>query len=234
MSEPLDVIPQVVPVHLDLGFLVGQLVHLPPELAHLVLVQVSDAGLPLPPQLLELRHQNLVLLFQIAHLVDVAGEPVVEVLHLRLLVGPVGFELRVDGIREGEVHVVGGETEHRRAAAVADRLGGVDARGSGGDAVGCPRGTHRAGVLAARVSGPSHPGTFPSEHPGVGRGRWLAGACPAAHHLAFKSLGPSNMLFLEYEVLFFPSQTLLGAITPLVNTPPLIQRELRSGPNLAL
>lgn len=108
LSQPLDVVHQVVPVNVHPGLLVGQLIHLTPQVPHLILVQISDPGGAFAPQLLQLRQQDLVLLLQESHLLDVAGESVVERLHLCLLVGAVRDELGVYGVGQGKVQVLGG------------------------------------------------------------------------------------------------------------------------------
>ena len=171
LSQAVDVVRQVVPVHLHPGPLVGELVHLAPQLPHLVLVQIRHPGRAFAPQLLQLRQQDLVLLLQEAHLVDVAGEAVVERLHLRLLVGAVREEVAVDGVGQGEVQVLGGQPGHGRAAPEPLRLGRVNGR-RGGEAVGHPGGAHRAGELAAGVAPRRDP--LSAEHLLVGRvsGLW--------------------------------------------------------------
>lgn len=179
LSQPLDVVHQVVPVDFHPGLLVGQLVHLTPQVPHLVLVQISDSGGAFAPQLLQLRQQDLVLLLQEAHLFDVAGEPVVERLHLRLLVGAVGDELGVDGVGQGEVQVLGGQTGHGGAAPEPLGLHRVDG-GSGGEAVRYPRGAQRAGELTAGVVGPGDDSVSP-KHPLVRRMR----SCSLRHFFFF-------------------------------------------------
>lgn len=168
LSQPLYVVHQVVPVDVHAGLLVGQLIHLTPQVPHLVLVQISDPGGAFAPQLLQLRQQDLVLLLQEAHLFDVAGESVVERLHLRLFVGAVGDELGVYGVGQGEVQVLGGQTGHGSAAPEPLGLHCIDA-GSGGEAVGYPR-AHRAGELTAGVARPGDDSVSP-EHPLVRRMR---------------------------------------------------------------
>jgi len=59
-------------------FLRDELVDLSPQVTHLLLVQIRDAGRSLTPQLLQLRAQDLVLLLQETHLLDVTGEAVVQ------------------------------------------------------------------------------------------------------------------------------------------------------------
>lgn len=166
LSQPLDVVRQVVPVHLHARLLVGELVHLAPQLPHLVLVEISDAGGAFAPQLLQLRQQDLVLLLQEAHLLDVAGEAVVEGLHLGLLVGPVREELAVDGVVQGEVQALGGQPGHGGAAPEPLRLHCVNwARG---ETKGDPAGPNRAGELAAGVAA-SGRSLFTPKHLLVGR-----------------------------------------------------------------
>ena len=52
LPEPHDVFGQVVALHLDAGFVVGELVHLPAQLSHLLLVEVPQARLALALELL--------------------------------------------------------------------------------------------------------------------------------------------------------------------------------------
>lgn len=167
LSQPLDVVHQVVPVNFHPGLLVGQLIHLTPQVPHLVLVQISDSGGAFAPQLLQLRQQDLVLLLQKAHLFDVAGESVVERLHLRLLVGAVGDELGVYGVGQGEVQVLRSQTGHGSAAPEPLGLHCIDGR-SGGEAVRYPRGAQRAGELTAGVARPRDDSVSP-KHPLVRR-----------------------------------------------------------------
>lgn len=126
--ELVQVVGQVVPLHLDARPLIGQDLHLPPQLAHLLLVQVGDARRLAAAQPLHLHRQRLVLLLQEADLLDVAGEAVVQVLQLRLLVGPRGQELLVEGVRQAEVQGLahagvgagdGGPRRRQRPAVVA-------------------------------------------------------------------------------------------------------------------
>lgn len=170
LSQPLDVVHQVVPVNVHAGLLVGQLVHLTPQVPHLILVQISHPGGAFAPQLLQLRQQDLVLLLQESHLFDVAGESVVERLHLRLLVGAVRDELGVYGIGQGKVQVLGGQTGHGSGAPEPLGLHCIDGR-SGGEAVRDPRSAQRAGELAAGVVGPGHKPVSP-KHPLVRR-MWI-------------------------------------------------------------
>lgn len=149
------------------GLLIGELVHLTPQLPHLVLVQISDPGRAFAPQLLQLRQQDLVLLLQEANLLDVAGEAVVERLHLRFLVGAVRDELAVYGVGQGEIQVLGGQPGHGCGAPEPLGLRCVDGRG-GGEPVGHPGGAHRAGELAVGVAGPGHDSP-PAEHLPIGR-----------------------------------------------------------------
>lgn len=128
-SQPVDVLDQVITVNFYPGLVVGELVHLTSQLPHLVLVQISHPGRAFPPQLLQLRQQDLVLLLQEAHLLDVTGEAVVERLHLRFLVGAVRKELAVYGVGQGEVQVFGGQPGHGCAAPKPVRLRRVDGRG---------------------------------------------------------------------------------------------------------
>lgn len=99
----VQVIGQVVPLHLDARPLIGEELHLPPQVVHLLLVHVGDARGLATPQALHLHRQHLVLLLQEAHLLDVAGKAVVQVLQLGLLVGPGGQELLVEGVGQAEV-----------------------------------------------------------------------------------------------------------------------------------
>ena len=169
VSQPLGVVHQVVPVNFHPGLLVGQLIHLTPQLPHLVLVQISHPGGAFAAQLLQLRQQDLVLLLQEAHLFDVAGESVVERLHLRLLVGAVGDELGVYGVGQGEVQVLGGQARHGSAAAEPLGLRCIDGR-RGGEAVGYPGGAQRAGELTAGVARPGDD-SVSTKHPLVRRMR---------------------------------------------------------------
>lgn len=58
----------------------------------------------LGPQLVELGSQRLVLLLQEAHLLNVAGEAVIELHHLCPLAGPGLLEAGVECPGQGEVH----------------------------------------------------------------------------------------------------------------------------------
>lgn len=60
-------------------------------------------------ELVELLLQCTILLLQVAHLLDEAGEAVVELLQLGLLIASGGEELLVNGFRQGEIHLVIGE-----------------------------------------------------------------------------------------------------------------------------
>lgn len=190
LSQPVDVVRQVIPVNLHAGLLVGELVHLAPQLPHLVLVQISHAGRALAPQLLQLRQQDLVLLLQEADLVDVVGEAVVERLHLRFLVGAVRDELAVYGVGQGEVQVLGGQPGHACAAAEPLGLRCVDVR-RGGETEGYPGGAHRAGELAAGVAGPGRD-SLPAKHLLVRR-MWSW----SVRHLASISSHSSSVLLLS-------------------------------------
>ncbi len=108
LFEALDVLSQIVPVHLHSVLLVGELVHYSPEFSHLILVQITDPGRAFAPHLLQLRDQDLILLLQKSHFIYETGKPVVEMLHLRFLIGSVGFKLGVDGVGEPEVQSLGG------------------------------------------------------------------------------------------------------------------------------
>lgn len=162
LSQPVDVVCQIVPVNFHPGLLVGELVHLAPQLPHLILVQISDAGRAFAPQLLQLRQQDLVLLLQETDFIYVAGEAVIERLHLSFLIGAVRYELAVYGVGQGEVQVLGGQPGHGRAAAEPLGLRCVDGRG-GGEPERYPRGAHRDRVLTAGVAAPNRV-SIPSKH----------------------------------------------------------------------
>lgn len=178
LPQAHDVVGQVVALHLDAGLVVGQLVHLPPQLPHLLLVQVAQAGRAFALELLQLGQQDLVLLLQEAHLVDVVGEAVVELLQLYLLVGAVRLELRVDGVRQGEVHgVVHPHGRHAAPQPHRRRLGGVHAAGRGGHVAGAagPQGAAQGIAGAGRdVAGAAAGPAAPAEHAAV-RGVLAAG-----------------------------------------------------------
>lgn len=194
LSQPLDVVHQVVPVNLHPRLLVGQLIHLTPQVPHLVLVQISHSGRAFAPQLLQFRQEDLVLLLQEAHLLDVAGEPVVERLHLRLLVGAVRDELGVDGVGQGEVQVLRGQTGHGSAAPQPLGLHRIDG-GSGGEAVGYPRGAQWAGELTAGVARPGDDPVSP-KHPLVRRMR----ICSMRHFSAWNAVVQRWSLLLGVNV----------------------------------
>lgn len=89
---------QVVSFYLQSRFPSVEAVHLSAELPQLLLVDVAQSTRLLAPQLVEFCHQNLILLLQEAHFLDVAGEAVVQPHHLHLL---VGAGLPVLGLQEG-------------------------------------------------------------------------------------------------------------------------------------
>ena len=103
--ESFDVFCHVVTVDFHSGSLRGQLVNLPPQFTHLLLVQVSYARSAFPPQMFQLPGQYLILLLEEAHFIDVIGEAVVQVLHLRLLIRAIGLELGVDGVGQGKIQI---------------------------------------------------------------------------------------------------------------------------------
>ncbi|KAF3848855.1 hypothetical protein F7725_015352 [Dissostichus mawsoni] len=84
------------------------LVHGGPQGPGLLLVQRSQAGrlVVLLPQQQQLRLQSTVLLLQLMHPLNEAGEAVVEVLQLAALFGAYGAELRADlgGLAELQLH----------------------------------------------------------------------------------------------------------------------------------
>lgn len=123
LSQPHDVLSQVVTLHLDTGLVVGELVHLPAQLPHLLLIQVAQARLALALELLKLGQQNFVLLLQEAHFVDVVGEAVIQLLQFHLLVGASVLELGVDGVCQREVHRVLQQPHAGHAAPQAHRRG---------------------------------------------------------------------------------------------------------------
>ncbi|XP_054102638.2 uncharacterized protein LOC103791227 [Callithrix jacchus] len=131
LPEVHDVLGQVVAFHLDAGFVLGELVHLPAQLPHLLLVEVPQARLALALELLELGQQDLILLLQEAHLVDVVCEAVVQLLQLHLLVGAGVLELGVDGVGQREVHRVLQQSHPGHAAPQAHCQGahGIHAAG---------------------------------------------------------------------------------------------------------
>lgn len=99
----VQVIGEIVPLHLDVRPLIGQDLHLPPQVVHLLLVHVGDARGLASSQALHLHRQRLVLLLQEADLLNVAGKPVIEVLQFGLLVSPCGQKLLVEGVGQAEV-----------------------------------------------------------------------------------------------------------------------------------
>lgn len=114
----LQVIGQVVSVDLHAGALVGEDFYLLPQLPHFLLVHFSHAAVPLAAlQLLNLHHQRSILLLQETHLLDVAGEAVVEVLELGLLVGPCVEEVLVHGVGQVEVEFLARIGAHGRGGA---------------------------------------------------------------------------------------------------------------------
>lgn len=168
LPQPHDVVGEVVPLHFHACLVVGELVHLPAQLPHLLLVEVAQARRALALELLQLGHQDLVLLFQEPHLVDVVGEAVVELLQLHLLVGAVCLELRVDGIGQGEVHgVVEPHGRHAAPQPHRRRLGGVHAAGRGGHVPGGagPQGAaQRVAAAGGDVAGAGARAAAPAEH----------------------------------------------------------------------
>lgn len=178
--EFLQVVSQVVSLHLDPGTLVGHSLNLPPQLPHLLLVHLGHAAGPLAvPHLLDLYRQRRVLLLQEAHLLDVAGKAVVEVLQLSLLVGPCVEEVLVHGVSQVEVeflarvgaHGAGG-TQARSAGARGHAEAGVGWEAGALDFV--DAGRHVAGSRAAATMA-----TMAGEHGGHGS-RAYAGAEGAA------------------------------------------------------
>lgn len=179
LPQPHDVVGEVVPLHFHPCLIVGELVHLSPQLPHLLLVEVAQAGRALALELLQLGQQDLVLLLQKAHLVDVVGEAVIKLLQLNLLVGAVRLELRVDGVGQGEVHgVVEPHGRHAAPQPHRRRLGGVHAAGRGGHVPGAagPQGAAQRVPAAGRdVPGAGAGAAAPAEHPPV-RGVFRADA----------------------------------------------------------
>lgn len=171
LPQPHDVVGEVVPLHFHACLVVGELVHLPAQLPHLLLVEVAQAGRALALELLQLGQQDLVLLLQEAHLVDVVGEAVVELLQLHLLVGAVRLELRVDGVGQGEVHgVVEPHGRHAAPQPHRRRLGGVHAAGRGRHVPGGagPQGAaQRVAAAGGDVAGAGAGAAAPAEHAAV-------------------------------------------------------------------
>lgn len=171
LPQPHDVVGEVVPLHFHACLVVGELVHLPAQLPHLLLVEVAQAGRALALELLQLGQQDLVLLLQEAHLVDVVGEAVVELLQLHLLVGAVRLELRVDGVGQREVHgVVEPHGRHAAPQPHRRRLGGVHAAGRGGHVPGGagPQGAaQRVAAAGGDVAGAGAGAAAPAEHAAV-------------------------------------------------------------------
>lgn len=62
LPQPHDVVGEVVPLHFHACLVVGELVHLSPQLPHLLLVQVAQAGRALALELLQLGQQDFILL----------------------------------------------------------------------------------------------------------------------------------------------------------------------------
>lgn len=108
-----QVLSHVVPLQLVLVPLLADCIQLAPQLLQLLLEElrgpVGLAVLVLTLELVQLLHQSPVLLLQVAHLLDEAGKAVVELLQLGFLVAACGQELLVDGLGQGEVHLVVGE-----------------------------------------------------------------------------------------------------------------------------
>ncbi|CAO2625075.1 hypothetical protein LEMLEM_LOCUS18690, partial [Lemmus lemmus] len=119
--EPLQVINQVVTLHVDSGALVGEHLHLAPQLTHLLLVELGDASRLAALEPIDLGGERGVLLLQEAHFLDVVGEAVIELLQLHLLVGACGQELLV--------HRVGQREVQQLASAVGWRAGGPQPAG---------------------------------------------------------------------------------------------------------
>ena len=107
------------------GLACAEAVHLTAELPQLLLEDVPQAGGLLAPQLGELDHQHLVLLLQEAHLLDVAGEAVVQPHQLHLLVGASLAVLRLQQRVGREVQSVGAPGGQQEGAP-------REARGPGG------------------------------------------------------------------------------------------------------
>lgn len=179
LPQPHDVVGEVVPLHFHSCLVVGELVHLSPQLPHLLLIKVAQAGRALAFELLQLGQQDLVLLLQKAHLVDVVGEAVIKLLQLNLLVGAVRLELRVDGVGQREVHgVVEPHGRHAAPQPHRRRLGGVHAAGRGGHVPGAagPQGAAQRVPAAGRdVAGAGAGAAAPAEHAPV-RGVFRADA----------------------------------------------------------
>uniref|UniRef100_A0A8C2TQT9 Aspartyl aminopeptidase n=1 Tax=Coturnix japonica TaxID=93934 RepID=A0A8C2TQT9_COTJA len=108
LLELLQVVQQVVTLHLHACPLPGERVNLAPQLPQLLLVHLGHPGGLLAPQAIHLGHHQRVLLLQEAHLLNVVGEAVVELLQLHLLVGAGLEELLVHGIGQAEVQQLAG------------------------------------------------------------------------------------------------------------------------------
>lgn len=123
LLEQAQVFGQVVPLQQVLVALLPNGVHLLAQLPQLLLEEVGGparlALLLLALVLVELLLQGAILLLQVAHLLDEAGEAVIELLQLSLLIAAGGQELLVDGLGQGEVNLVVGEAGGLRAGAGA-------------------------------------------------------------------------------------------------------------------
>lgn len=110
LLEQGHVFGQVVPLQLVLVPLLADCIHLAPQLPQLLLEQlrgpVGLTMLVLTLELVQLLRQGPVLLLQVAYLLDEAGEAVVKLLQLGFLVAARGQELLVDGLGQGEVHLI--------------------------------------------------------------------------------------------------------------------------------
>lgn len=75
----LQLVLQVVPLDQDMVFVTVQLLNLRPQVPHLLLVEVSDAGrlTLLLPQCHQLHLQTLVLLLQVPDFIDEHGEAII-------------------------------------------------------------------------------------------------------------------------------------------------------------
>uniref|UniRef100_A0A8C0KJQ8 Neurofilament medium polypeptide n=1 Tax=Canis lupus dingo TaxID=286419 RepID=A0A8C0KJQ8_CANLU len=135
--------------------LVGGVFRRQAQVADLLLVQRPEAGGlgVLLAQHQQLGFQHLVLLLQLVHALDEAGEAVVEVLQLRLLLGADRLEVVADGGYLAQVEVL--ETGHQGAGA-----GGVAAAHGqrGGDRRGVAGVSGARGAVAAAHAGDVHPG----------------------------------------------------------------------------
>lgn len=110
LLEKGQIFSQVVPLQLVLVPLFADCFHLAPQLPQFLLEEIgSPVGLALlllALELVQLQLQSSVLLLQVSDLFNEAGKAVIQLLQLCFLVAASGEELLVDGLSQGEVHLV--------------------------------------------------------------------------------------------------------------------------------